>query len=435
MNKIEVIKYILKEFKYMELNKDEVEKIVDEISNIDNSNLVYKVSTYYYSIIKDSILNNNYKYVINYINSISMDSNTLYGKVLVIEQLYELFQICNIDLDNDIYFKIINDCTALKNILNTLNNNIEEVKELEVDSTIIDLIELFNIINEEDFNMVKIYLKDISQDDILSCEQQNKYACIYYETKDKSARDKLLKSNLKLVVSIAKKYVGHGIELMDLIQEGNEGLLEAVNRFDPNKKVKFSTYASYWIKNSILSKFDAKSKSIKLPQHFHENLSILNRYIDNLSKELGRKPSITEIVQRTGFTNQKVQQLLLYSPNILSLNTKIDASGDSQAELMDIIKDEETPESLLFEKVEKEYIYECLDSLDEKESMVLKLRFGFVNDTCYKLEEVSKILFEFKLTQTIVSKERIRQIENNAKRKLKCIIENKNKYYKLVKVN
>lgn len=434
MNEKEIINLVLKEFDFMELNTHDINIIVNNLSKISSNTLVYSVCNYYYETIRRSILEDNYKYILNYINYNGKNIDSLQKKVLLIEKLYNLFLMCNIELTYDIFFEIIENSKELKNILDSLSNNIEEVRKLNIDTKVIELIEIYNKTFEEEFNIIKVYLKDIGKYDLLSKEEEYKYATKYYETKDKEARDILIKSNLKLVVSIAKKYVGHGIELMDLISEGNQGLIDALDKFDPTLGNKFSTYATYYIKQSIFSSFDIKSNGIKLPCHFHEYEVLYNRTYERLYKSLKRKPTLEEIKKETGFTDKKINKILFYSQEIVSLNKKVNKDEDSETELLNYIPDNETPETLLYEQVEKDYIYECLDSLKEKEKMVLMLRNGLYDGKCYNLEQVAPILYNLNLTETIVSKERIRQIESLAKRHLKYILENKNKYYSLKKI-
>lgn len=257
---------------------------------------------------------------------------------------------------------------------------------------------------------VRMYLKEIGKVPLLKKEQEIELAQ-RIEAGDEEARQKLTEANLRLVVSIAKRYVGRGMLFLDLIQEGNLGLLKAVKKFDWRKGYKFSTYATWWIRQAITRSIADQARTIRVPVHMVETINKLIRIQRQLLQDLGREPKPEEIAKEMGITVDKVMKILKIAQEPVSLETPIGEEEDSH--LGDFIPDNDSPapaESAAF-AILKDQLNEVLDSLTLREQKVLKLRFGIDDGRARTLEEVGK--------QFDVTRERIRQIEAKALRKLK----------------
>ena len=257
---------------------------------------------------------------------------------------------------------------------------------------------------------VKMYLKDIGKVPLLSAEEETELARRMQEG-DEEAKKLLSEANLRLVVSIAKRYVGRGMLFLDLIQEGNLGLMKAVEKFDYTKGFKFSTYATWWIRQAITRSIADQARTIRIPVHMVETINKLIRVSRQLLQEYGREPSPEEIAAEMDISEEKVREILKIAQEPVSLETPIGEEEDSH--LGDFIPDEEVPapaEAAAFSML-KEQLVEVLDTLTEREQKVLKLRFGLEDGRARTLEEVGK--------QFDVTRERIRQIEAKALRKLR----------------
>ena len=258
---------------------------------------------------------------------------------------------------------------------------------------------------------VKMYLKEIGRVPLLKPEDEVEIAK-RVEAGDKEARDILISSNLRLVVSIAKKYVGRGMLFLDLIQEGNMGLVKAVEKFDYRKGFKFSTYATWWIRQAITRAIADQARTIRIPVHMVETINKLTRVQRQLVQELGRDPTAEEIsVKMDGISPEKVREIQKIALEPVSLETPIGEEDDSH--LGDFIEDKDamSPDQYASNQLLKDEINEVLSGLTEREEKVLRLRFGLYDGRTRTLEEVGK---EFNVTR-----ERIRQIEAKALRKLK----------------
>ncbi|MDO5014888.1 MAG: RNA polymerase sigma factor RpoD [Clostridia bacterium] len=257
---------------------------------------------------------------------------------------------------------------------------------------------------------VKVYLKEIGKVPLLTAEEEIDLA-IRIEDGDERARQKLAESNLRLVVSIAKRYVGRGMSFLDLIQEGNLGLIKAVEKFDYTKGFKFSTYATWWIRQAITRSIADQARTIRIPVHMVETINKVKKTGSKLLHENGREPTDEEIAERLDMTVDKVRDIQRVSQEPVSLDTPIGEEEDSH--LGDFIPDEDavTPADAASNLMLKEQLAEVLDSLNEREARVLSLRFGLNDGRPRTLEEVGK---EFDVTR-----ERIRQIEAKALRKLR----------------
>ncbi|MBP9817617.1 RNA polymerase sigma factor RpoD [Candidatus Shapirobacteria bacterium] len=257
---------------------------------------------------------------------------------------------------------------------------------------------------------VRMYLKEIGKIDLLDFEKEVSLAKAI-ELGSDEAREDLINANLRLVVSIAKKYIGRGLSFLDLVQEGNQGLMRAVEKFDWKRGFKFSTYATWWIRQAITRAIADQAKTIRIPVHMVETINKVYKATRALTQRLGREPDIEQIAEEVGITVEKVEEIYRISQDTTSLATPV--GDDEDSFLGDFIEDttqmspyEETSMELLRESIE-----EVLNSLDERESKVLSLRFGLVGETPKTLEEVGKIFN--------VTRERIRQIEAKALRKLR----------------
>jgi RNA polymerase primary sigma factor len=257
---------------------------------------------------------------------------------------------------------------------------------------------------------VRMYLKEIGRVDLLSAQEEIKLAT-KIEAGDEEAKRRLAEANLRLVVSIAKRYVGRGMLFLDLIQEGNMGLIKAVEKFDFRKGFKFSTYATWWIRQAITRAIADQARTIRIPVHMVETINKLIRVQRQLLQDLGREPSPEEIGEDMDLTPEKVREILKIAQEPVSLETPIGEEDDSH--LGDFIEDQDatSPSEHAAYELLKEQLEDVLDTLTDREENVLRLRFGLDDGRTRTLEEVGKVFG--------VTRERIRQIEAKALRKLR----------------
>ncbi|MFA8439579.1 RNA polymerase sigma factor RpoD [Pueribacillus sp. YX66] len=257
---------------------------------------------------------------------------------------------------------------------------------------------------------VRMYLKEIGRVDLLSAEEEVELAT-RIEQGDEEAKRRLAEANLRLVVSIAKRYVGRGMLFLDLIQEGNMGLIKAVEKFDYRKGFKFSTYATWWIRQAITRAIADQARTIRIPVHMVETINKLIRVQRQLLQELGREPTPEEIGKEMDLSTEKVREILKIAQEPVSLETPIGEEDDSH--LGDFIEDQEAlaPADAAAYELLKEQLEDVLDTLTDREENVLRLRFGLDDGRTRTLEEVGKVFG--------VTRERIRQIEAKALRKLR----------------
>jgi RNA polymerase primary sigma factor len=266
---------------------------------------------------------------------------------------------------------------------------------------------------------IKIYLREIGQTPLLTREEEIKLAR-RIKRGDSAARQQMIKANLRLVVKIAHDYTNFGLPLLDLISEGNIGLMKAVERFDPKKGGKLSTYAAWWIKQSIKRALANQSKTIRLPVHLVDKIARMRRTAMRLAEELGREPTDEELAEEMGLSAAKVSQLRTAAIRPASLDAAMSQEDDSSS-LGDMIGDEAalTPYELLSDKNLRTAMAGVLDVLDERELRILTMRFGLDGKKEMTLEEVGR---KFRVTR-----ERIRQLQNIALRKLKKELEKKDR--------
>jgi RNA polymerase primary sigma factor len=258
---------------------------------------------------------------------------------------------------------------------------------------------------------VRLYLREIGKIPLLNAEQELALAQRVVSG-DKDAKDQMAEANMRLVVSIAKRYVGRGLDLLDLIQEGNTGLLRAVEKFDPDKGFKFSTYATWWIRQAITRAIADQARTIRIPVHMVETINKLLRTQRRLTQELNREPSNEEIAKAMEIEVDKVEHIMKIKQDISSLDASI-RDDEEDSVLSDFIEDEDTvsPEESATGQLLKEQVKDMLGALTEREQKILKLRFGLEDGKSHTLEEVGQ---EFSVTR-----ERIRQIEAKALAKLR----------------
>lgn len=257
---------------------------------------------------------------------------------------------------------------------------------------------------------VKMYLKEIGRIDLLTKQEEVELAK-RIEQGDELAKRELAESNLRLVVSVAKKYIGRGMSFLDLIQEGNVGLMKAVEKFDYTKGYKFSTYATWWIRQAVTRSIADQGRTIRVPVHMIENINKLVRIQRHLVNKLGREPTPEEIAELMDMEVEKVENIMKIAQKPVSLETPIGEEEDT--ELGSFIEDNlvQTPDQATTHVLLKEQLLEVLDTLSDREEQVLRLRFGMDDGRARTLEEVGKVFS--------VTRERIRQIEAKAIRKLK----------------
>lgn len=311
-----------------------------------------------------------------------------------IDKLYETLEDNGINFDGDF----------TKDEMNEIEN---EVVQFGNGESFESLLEQEGLATDDP---VRLYLKEIGRVPLLTNEREKNLA-ERMMAGDETAKTELVEANLRLVVSIAKRYVGRGMYFLDLIQEGNLGLMKAVEKFDYTKGYKFSTYATWWIRQAITRAIADQARTIRIPVHMVETIHKVSRYSRQMMQELGREPTAEEIADKLGMSADKVREIIKVGQDPVSLETPIGEEEDSH--LGDFIQDEDTPSpaeatssNILREELERQ-----LHTLTPREEHVIKLRFGLYDGRTRTLEEVGK---EFDITR-----ERIRQIEAKALRKLR----------------
>lgn len=321
-------------------------------------------------------------------------------------------ELKGLDLDSDSLDDLYN--SLMENDINivTEENIGSDDEGAEDDGGDLDLIlKDSNIAKELTINdPVRMYLKEIGKISLLTLEEETALS-ERIANGDEEAKNILAESNLRLVVSIAKRYVGRGMLFLDLIQEGNIGLMKAVEKFDANKGYKFSTYATWWIRQAITRAIADQARTIRVPVHMVETINKLSRCQRQLILELNREPTDEELAKKMNLSVDKVREVIKIAQEPVSLETPIGEEDDSH--LGDFVKDERSmsPEEFTIHEMLKDEISDVLLTLTEREEQVLRLRFGLDDGSCKTLEEVGQMFG--------VTRERIRQIEAKALRKLR----------------
>ena len=322
------------------------------------------------------------------------------------EQIYDALERAGIEIDVSDVADIISaseDLLPTDSDLIGLETQIDEQLEKASSSEL----------NTDEAGMtdpVRMYLKEIGKIDLLTTEEELELAKKISEG-DEEAKKRMIEANLRLVVSVAKHYLGRGMQLLDLIQEGNMGLLKAVEKFDYTKGYKFSTYATWWIRQSITRAVADQARTIRIPVHMVETINRVSRTSRALVQELGREPTLSEISEQLGIAEDKIAEVMKIAQDPVSLETPVGEEDDSH--LGDFIQDSdamEPAESASYNML-RQQLNEVMQTLSPRECKVLRLRFGLEDGRAHTLEEVGK---EFDVTR-----ERVRQIEAKALRKLR----------------
>ena len=288
---------------------------------------------------------------------------------------------------------------------------IEELEDEEEDDE--DVLNQGQYFDDASDDSVRLYLREIGKIPLLNSEEELALAQRVVAG-EKKAKDKMAEANMRLVVSIAKRYSGRGLDFLDLIQEGNTGLLRAVEKFDPDKGFKFSTYATWWIRQAITRAIADQARTIRIPVHMVETINKLLRTQRRMTQELNREPTIEELAKELEMEPDKVEYVIKIKQDITSLDAGVGRDGeDEDSVLGDFIEDEDgaTPEESATSQLLKEQVQSILSTLSDREQKIVKMRFGLENGKSHTLEEVGQ---EFAVTR-----ERIRQIEAKALAKLR----------------
>ena len=287
----------------------------------------------------------------------------------------------------------------------------EELEDEEEDDE--DVLNQGQYFDDASDDSVRLYLREIGKIPLLNSEEELALAQRVVAG-EKKAKDKMAEANMRLVVSIAKRYSGRGLDFLDLIQEGNTGLLRAVEKFDPDKGFKFSTYATWWIRQAITRAIADQARTIRIPVHMVETINKLLRTQRRMTQELNREPTIEELAKELEMEPDKVEYVIKIKQDITSLDAGVGRDGeDEDSVLGDFIEDEDgtTPEESATSQLLKEQVQSILSTLSDREQKIVKMRFGLENGKSHTLEEVGQ---EFAVTR-----ERIRQIEAKALAKLR----------------
>ena len=287
----------------------------------------------------------------------------------------------------------------------------DELMDEDTPEDVLNAHQYFDDISDDS---VRLHLREIGKIPLLSAEEELALAQRVKDG-DKKAKDKMAEANMRLVVSIAKRYSGRGLDFLDLIQEGHTGLLRAVEKFDPDKGFKFSTYATWWIRQAITRAIADQARTIRIPVHMVETINKLLRTQRRMTQDLNREPTIEELAKELDMEPDKVEYVMKIKQDISSLDAGVGRDGEEDGEsvLGDFIEDEDTisPEEAASNELLKEQVQDLLGTLSDREQKIIRMRFGLDNGKSYTLEEVGQ---EFAVTR-----ERIRQIEAKALAKLR----------------
>jgi len=313
--------------------------------------------------------------------------------------------------NDDLQVPIPDDTTDISALDEVIEPDVAELEEEEIDDETLNSNQIFDDVSDDS---VRLYLREIGKIPLLNAEEELALAQRVVAG-EKKAKDKMAEANMRLVVSIAKRYSGRGLDFLDLIQEGNTGLLRAVEKFDPDKGFKFSTYATWWIRQAITRAIADQARTIRIPVHMVETINKLLRTQRRMTQELNREPTIEELAKELEMEPEKVEYVIKIKQDITSLDAGVGRDGDEDGEsvLGDFIEDEDgtTPEESAASQLLKEQVQSVLSTLSDREQKIIKMRFGLDNGKSHTLEEVGQ---EFAVTR-----ERIRQIEAKALAKLR----------------
>lgn len=325
------------------------------------------------------------------------------------EDILEVFPKAEEKLEelDDFYEKVLSENI---DVFESVSPEEIELDEKDKEKLERDIELLTKLGGSETTDPVRQYLREIGKVPLLIAEEEIELAK-RYEKADKKAKDKIIESNLRLVVSIAKKYIGRGLSLLDLIQEGNQGLIRAVEKYDWRRGFKFSTYATWWIRQAITRAIADQARTIRIPVHMVETINKLYRTSRLLMQQLGREPTAEEIGEELEIEADRVREIFKIAQEVTSLEAPV--GEDQESFLGDFIPDESqlSPVDQASRQLLKDHLDEVLATLSDREARVLKLRFGLEGNKQMTLEEVGKVFG--------VTRERIRQIEAKALRKLK----------------
>ena len=333
----------------------------------------------------------------------------LKNKKVTFEEIAE--KLKGIEPDSDLLDDLYN--MFVQNGIEVVGADVENINEEEDEEEDSESDFLDSVVSNKDIKIndpVRMYLKEIGRINLLTADEEYEYA-LQAQEGNEDAKRILAESNLRLVVSIAKRYVGRGMLFLDLIQEGNIGLMKAVEKFDANKGYKFSTYATWWIRQAITRALADQARTIRVPVHMVETINKLARVERQMALDLNREPTDSELAKKMNLPLDKIVEIRRISQDPVSLETPIGEEDDSH--LGDFLADERTmgPEEYTDYTMLKEELKQVLETLTKREEEVLELRFGLYDGTCHTLEEVGK--------KFGVTRERIRQIEAKALRKLR----------------
>jgi RNA polymerase primary sigma factor len=315
-------------------------------------------------------------------------------------------------IEDDAVVEVADDTVTSGALITDIDEPDPEELEEEVD-TDEDLLSQDQYFDDASDDSVRLYLREIGKIPLLTAEEELALAHRVVAG-EKRAKDKMAEANMRLVVSIAKRYSGRGLDFLDLIQEGNTGLLRAVEKFDPDKGFKFSTYATWWIRQAITRAIADQARTIRIPVHMVETINKLLRTQRRMTQELNREPTIEELGKELEMEPEKVEYVMKIKQDITSLDAGVGRDGDDEdSVLRDFIEDEDsaTPEESAASQLLKEQVQSILSTLSDREQKIIKMRFGLENGKSHTLEEVGQ---EFAVTR-----ERIRQIEAKALAKLR----------------
>ena len=437
---------IRSEYKYLEIDDNTFKKIViEEILNLED--ISYKDKSYASTLKKhvcESILeykkeelndsNKSFELVNKYINENISVEKEYYYILKSLRNIYNFLTKNKVEISQELIIDLINKNSLFNKICEEIvNENIDRIKKGELDEIfsnqfIVNVIDTYCSLNgietepddiDEDIkkvhnnDSVKSYLIEIGSIPLLTLEEEKDLTRRNWDG-DPEARKKIIEANLRLVVSIAKRYIGRGLVFLDLIQEGNTGLIKATERFDPNRGVKFSTYATWWIRQAITRAIADQSRTIRIPFHLNEKLNDFNRNREKLELKLSREPTIEEIADFMHISYETAKGLNDLNQNVISYNALVsNKDGIEKTEIGDFIESEDNVEENVVDNTLKGELYKCFDKmkLKPREIEVLNLRFGLESGEPMTLDEVGKIMN--------VTRERIRQIEFKVLRRLR----------------